>query len=70
MNQQIKQLAEQTHFTIADSPLWKLKVEEFAVAIVNECAKIADIDESNPAGCGYITKSAGDKIRKHFGIDS
>ena len=69
MNQQIKQLAEQTHFTIADSPLWRLKVEEFALAIVNECAKIADVDDSNSAGCGYITKSTGDKIREHFGLD-
>ena len=69
MNQQIKQLAEQTHFTIADSPLWQLKVEEFAQAIVRECAKIADVDNSNPAGCGYITESTGSKIRKHFGLD-
>lgn len=38
----------------------------FAELIIKECARIADIEVSNPAGCGYITKTAGMRIREHF----
>ncbi len=42
MNDKIKKIAEKTNFTIADSPLWKLKVEEFAEELVKECAAFMD----------------------------
>jgi hypothetical protein len=42
MNDNIKRIAERTNFTIADSPLWKLKVEEFSQELVKECARFMD----------------------------
>lgn len=60
MNSNIKKIAEQTNFTIADSPIWKLKVEEFAQAIVRECAGIAHTAEPY---------QSSDNILQHFGIE-
>ena len=42
MNSKIKQIAKQTNFSIADSPLWKLKTEQFAQELVKECARFMD----------------------------
>jgi hypothetical protein len=44
--------------------------EKFARLIVEECAIIADIERPNYVGCGYITKTAGDRIKEHFGFES
>jgi hypothetical protein len=60
MNENIKRIAEQTNFTIADSSIWRLKVEEFALAIVKECADIAH--KSEPY-------QSSDNILKHFGVE-
>jgi hypothetical protein len=60
MNENIKRIANTTNFTIADSPIWCLKVEEFAQAIARECANISD--QSEPY-------KAHDNILKHFGIE-
>ena len=43
--------------------------KKFAELIVRECATIADIEKSNLAGCGYITKTKGMLIREHFGVE-
>lgn len=59
MHPKIKQIAEETNFTIADSPIWKNKVEEFSLAIVKECA--AFMDE-------YADRDGNDLL-EHFGID-
>ena len=69
MNQRIRELAEQANLTIATSPLWEHKVQEFAQLIVAECAKIADTERSNSVGCGYITKTNGMRIKEHFGLE-
>lgn len=59
MNENIRRIAEQTNFTIAGSPIWCLKVEEFAQAIARECANISD--QAEPY-------KAYERIIKHFGI--
>lgn len=59
MNENIQRIAQETNFTIADSPIWCLKVEEFAQAIVRECANIAHTAEP----C-----QSSDNILKHFGV--
>lgn len=59
MNPKIKQIAEQTNFTIADSPIWHLKVEEFSLAIVKECATFMN---------EYADRNGNDLL-EHFGID-
>ena len=55
MNQRIRELAEQANLTIATSPLWEHKVQEFAQLIVRECAGLC----SDPV-----------VILQHWGIDS
>jgi len=59
MNENIKRIADATNFTIADSPIWRLKVEEFAQAIVRECADVAHTSEPY---------QSSDNILKHFGV--
>ncbi len=59
MNSKIKQIADATGFTIADSPLWRLKVEEFAEAIVKESATFMD---------EYADRTGKDLL-EHFGIN-
>jgi hypothetical protein len=75
MNERIKQLVEQAlnyaeKNQSADIPQhwFKLHTEKFAELIVRECATIADIEKSNLAGCGYITKTKGMLIKEHFGV--
>ncbi len=60
MNENIQRIAQETNFTIADSPIWKNKVEEFAQAIVRECANISDVAEPY---------KAYDNIMRHFGLE-
>jgi hypothetical protein len=43
--------------------------EKFADMIVTECADIADIKRDTSAGCGYVTQTTGQRIKKHFGVD-
>ena len=38
MTQLIKNIADKTHFTVADSPIWRAKVQEFARAIAEASA--------------------------------
>lgn len=59
MNEHILRIAEQTNFSIATSPIWEHKVEEFAQAIALECANISDTSEPY---------KAYDNILKYFGI--
>ena len=44
MTQLIKNIAASTHFTIADSPIWRVKTQEYSQAIVASCIEqIADL---------------------------
>lgn len=73
MNERIKQLADQAKDSI---PQGTLSVEQwieqynnqFAKLIVEESALVADGEEKNPAGCGWITKTNGMRIKEHFGV--
>jgi hypothetical protein len=75
MNERIRQLAKQTGYiwhASGDPQIYEFtpeKLEKFAELIVRECATIADIEKSNLAGCGYITKTKGMLIREHFGVE-
>ena len=60
MNKEIQRIADEINFTIANSPLWQYKVEEFAQAIVRECAGIAEIAEPY---------QSSDLIKQHFGVE-
>jgi len=76
MNEKIKQLAEQAGAIeakdITNIPralsLNGEEIEKFAELIVQECAKIADVERPSSLGCGYITKTKGMLIRERFGV--
>ena len=73
MNERIRLLAEQAGFYYTDKTGFITPAgcdpAKFAELIVRECATIADIEKSNLAGCGYITKTKGMLIREHFGVE-
>ena len=73
MNERIKELARQAGLIAPYGSdregLRDFDYREFAELIVRECATIADIEKSNLAGCGYITKTKGMLIREHFGVE-
>ena len=76
MSKKIKELAAQAKLNGVefDGVRYYVGNEEtflrFAELIVRECANIADADEERPyyIGCGYITKTTGEKIQEHFGL--
>ena len=72
MNEQIKRLVEQATTRIDpsahDGECWDFDKEKFAQLIVQECAGIADIKRDTSAGCGYVTQTAGQRIKQHFGV--
>ena len=71
MNQRIRELAEQANLTIATSPLWEHKVQEFAQLIVAECISV--VDDAERGGSNEIWDNAVKFIRKdikqHFGVE-
>ena len=68
MNENIKNLIENIDTDTSGRWISVGELEKLANLIVLECATIADIDDKNPAGCGYITKTKGMLIRAHFGV--
>jgi hypothetical protein len=71
MNEIVNQLAEQAKASIPPGTLsvdqWIEQYnQKFAQLIINECAIVADKETSNPAGCGWVTKTTGDRIREYF----
>ena len=68
MNEQIKQLALAaggSHYPDVGGRT----LEKFAELLIRECAQIADIERDTSAGCGYVTQTTGQRIKKHFGVD-
>lgn len=59
MNPIVKQIAEETHFNIYNSPIWNGTGERFVEAIIRECANIALREDHDPSDC----------ILKHFGVE-
>lgn len=44
--------------------------EAFARMIIEKCAELADNDPiDRRAGCGYETKTAGQRIKEYFGMN-
>jgi hypothetical protein len=39
---------------------------QFVGDIVEVAALVANKDQSNPAGCGWVTKTTGDRIKEYF----
>jgi hypothetical protein len=37
MTQLLKNIADKTHFTVADNPIWRVEVHEYSRAIVESC---------------------------------
>ena len=69
MNEQIKQLALAaggSHYPDVGGRT----LEKFAELLIRECAQVADIERDTSAGCGYVTQTTGQKIKKHFGVES
>jgi len=69
MNEQIKQLALAaggSHYPDVGGRT----LEKFAELLIRECVKIADIERDTSAGCGYVTQTTGQRIKKHFGVES
>lgn len=68
MNEQIKQLALQaggSHYPDVGGRT----LEKFAELLIQECAQVADIEKDTSAGCGYVTQTTGQRIKKHFGVE-
>ena len=59
MNPIVKQIAEETHFNIYNSPIWNGTGERFVEAIIRECANIALREDHDPSDC----------ILKYFGVE-
>ena len=81
MNPRIKELAEQTNFTIADSPIWGVKVQEYSLAIVASCVdQISDLqgysgvgndgDPYDTASWNAALAAAQDLLRTRFELDN
>jgi len=69
MNEQIKQLALAaggSHYPDVGGRI----LEKFAELLIQECAQVADIERDTSAGCGYVTQTTGQRIKKHFGVES
>jgi hypothetical protein len=69
MNEQIKQLALAaggSHYPNVGGRT----LEKFAELLIQECAQVADIERNTSAGCGYVTQTTGQRIKKHFGVES
>lgn len=77
----IKQIAKQTSFTIADSPIWRIKVREYSLAIVASCVEqISDLqgysgvgtdgDPYDTASWNAALKAAQDLLRTRFEINN
>ena len=69
MNEQIKQLALAaggSHYPDVGGRT----LEKFAELLIRECAQLADIERDTSAGCGYVTQTTGQRIKKHFGVES
>lgn len=75
-----KQIADQTSFTIANSPIWRIKVQEYSQAIVASCVEqISDLQGYSGVGVNgdpYDTqswnaalKAAQDLLRIRFEIN-
>ena len=73
MNERIKELAEQAGFMEAwfseSGDDCEREIKKFADIIIRECAQVADIERDTSAGCGYVTYTDGQRIKKHFGVD-
>lgn len=70
MNERIKELALQAgiHDDVCSMcPIHEL--EKFAELIIEECVSISNIERDNSVGCGYVTQTIGQRIRKHFGVN-
>lgn len=65
MNENLKQIAIKA---MVEHCVSHVRLQEFADLIIKQCATIADDETNNPAGCGYITKTKGMKIKEHFGV--
>ena len=69
MNEQIKQLALAaggSHYPDVGGRT----LEKFAELLIQECAQVADIKRDTSAGCGYVTQTTGQRIKKYFGVDA
>jgi hypothetical protein len=69
MNEQIRQLALAaggSHYPDVGGRT----LEKFAELLIQECAQVADIERDTSAGCGYVTQTTGQRIKKHFGVES
>ena len=73
MNKRIQELAEQARASIPPGLVveeWiKMYNQVLGELIVRKCAEIADHERSSSLGCGYITKTKGQLVREHFGVE-
>ena len=72
MNERIKLLAEQAGFNLHNDPIDGHdnihEIKKFAELIIEECVSISNIERDNSVGCGHVTQTIGQRIRKHFGV--
>ena len=69
MSKRARELADKAGYYI--DPDFDIEFEEFAELIVKECAEIGDgYDNETKYNQGLIDiQTAGDEIRKHFGVE-
>jgi len=60
LNPIVNKIAEDCHFNIYNSPIWKGTGERFVEAIIRECANIALREDHDPYEC----------ILKEFGLET
>ena len=72
MNERIKELADEAKmstYLFAYGVEFNISIEKFAELIIEECVSISNIERDNSVGCGYVTQTIGQRIRKHFGVE-
>ncbi len=79
MNERIKQLERQAIIGVLkgndpDRDVDRMYIsaeftKKFAELIIEECVSISNIERDNSVGCGYVTQTIGQRIRKHFGVE-
>ena len=73
MNPRIQELiakANGTPVELVEITSWTF-AERLAELVVRECAEIADtLPRPSGVGCGYITYTTGQRIKKQLGVES
>ena len=74
MNNNLQKLAEQSGILFEPKKQYRVHfvrtetLDTFAQLIIKECAQVVETKKDYAVGCGYVTLTDSERIKKHFGI--